>query len=341
MMKKWTIHIYIIVLLASLLVSCSSILDEENVQAQDKIGITFTLSMNSVGTTSRSLNPDMVTQYENTIDQDKFRVLAYTTSGEVREVTIFSMQKISENTYEISGELKGKYAVDKVVILANCDTGFDPSNTTLDMLTYSYLESDFNPESPKSYIPMWGVKKITTPLELGASNNIGTISLLRAMTKIQVALSEVSIGCELTQVAMTRYNKQGTCVPSTFESVDETSDITEATIPNKVTLGSNLDFFKMSDGSYILYLPEYKNSGNQDIAGISVTVKDINNVDHKQTIKFGEYNSGAFANKYWDILRNHYYTFKLRLEVAADGDLNLEVKTEKYAEFELKPVYGD
>lgn len=340
-MKKWTLHLYIITLLASLLVSCSSILDEKVIQAQDKVGITFTLSMNSVGATSRSLTPNIITQYENTIDQDKFRVLAYTTSGEAHEITIFSMQKISENTYEISGELKGNHVVDKVVVLANCDKSFNPITSSLDMLTYNYLESAFNPESPQSYIPMWGVKKITTPLELGTSTNIGTISLLRAMAKIQVALSEISIGCELTQVTMTQYNKKGACVPNSFNSVDDTSDVTEATIPNEVTIGSNLDFYKTSDGSYLLYLPEYKNSSNQYLASISVTVKDINKVDHKKNIQFGKYDSGAFANKYWDILRNHYYAFNLRLEVAANGDLNLDVKTEKYAEFNLNPVYGD
>lgn len=341
-MNKRTLQWYIIALLTSLLVSsCSSILDEEDIQMQDKVGITFTLSMNSVAPALRSLSPNMATQYENTIDQNKFRVLAYTPDGKTHEVTIFSITKISDGTYEISGELKGNHTVNKVMILANCDQGSAPVLPSLKNLTYAYSRDDFNPESPKSYIPMWGVKKIATPLEPRKSTHIGTISLLRAMAKIQVALSEESIGCELTRVAVTQYNTRGACVPSPFESLDETEQITEATIPDSVPTGSDLPFYLMADKSYVLYLPEYQNKNNQFVAYISVTVRDINGVDHRKNIKFGKYASGIFANEYWNMLRNHYYAFNLSLRVTAEGNLNLEVKTEKYAEFELKPVYGN
>lgn len=343
-MKKWILHIYIIGLLTSILVSCSSTLDEEIIREQDgRVGISFTMSLNSVGAASRSLSSDMVAQYENMIAQDKFRVLAYTTDGNMHEVTIFSMNKISESTYEISGELTGKHLVNKVMVLANCDKSFNPFISSLNLLTYNYSDgSDFNPESPRNYIPMWGVKAFKTTLEPGTNTNIGTINLLRAMAKVQVALSDQSFGCELTQVKMTRYNDTGACVPGSFENVDETDDVDVATVPDDVMQGSDLAFHQVGDKSYMLYLPEYININNQNSADITVSVNDVNNVTRTKTFKIGKYSSnGEWTGTQWDILRNHYYKFDIFLKVSAEGKLNLEVKTEKYAEFDLKPAYGD
>lgn len=320
-MKKWTLHIYIAALLASLLVSCSTILDEGIIQAQDdKVGITFTLSMNGVGAATRSLTEGAVTRYENTIDQDNFRVLAYTTDGNVHEVAIYFIEKVKEkeNTYKISGELKGTHAVNKVVVLANCDKSFNPAVSTLDKLAYSYSESNFNPESPKSYIPMWGEKEIAAPLKQGESTDIGTIGLLRAMAKISV----ISIGLEeLGCVTLKSVNNKGSVVPDNGNIAEAGEDLsaTAPTIPAGVSKIDDVLFYTLNSKEAFVYLPEQAEYSGQNKLemGISLGGKDY-------TLPFMDYRTSPYPHgDAYPVLRNIHYQYRITAK-ASDLDFKVE-----------------
>lgn len=313
MMKKCIIHIYIMALLASLLASCSSILDEETNRGQDKIGIIFTLSMNSVGATSRALTADRVTQYENTIDQDKFRILAYTADGKAHEVTIFSMSKISDSTYEISGELKGVYAINKVVVLANCYSSYNLADK-LSLLLYTYSNSDMNPESPKTYIPMWGEKAINATLRPGTSTDLGMIYLMRAMAKISVKSTGKE---ELNSVTLQNVNDRGYFISTNVIGTGEDLSVTSPTIPSGISKMKPLPFYKLDNKEAFIYLPEQERRDRPKMI-IKLGGKDYT----LPFMDYREFEQGASC----PVLRNTHYLFNVSVKAAANLDFKVEYK---------------
>lgn len=315
MMKKCTIHIYIMAILASLLASCTSIVDEEAIREQDKTGISFTLSMNSVDATSRALTENRVTQYENTIDQDKFRILAYTADGKAHEVTIFYINKTSENVYQISGELNNVSAIKKVVVLANCYSDYNLTDE-LSSLLYTYSTPDMNPESPKAYIPMWGEKTTDAFLKPGTSTDLGLIYLMRAMAKISVK----STGAEdLNSVSWNNANDKGNFVPAPA-NVTGTGDnllVTAPTIPAGVTKIASLPFYKLDNKEAFIYLPEQKRED------ISKMIIKLGGKDYTLPfMDYREFEQGASC----PVLRNTHYLFNVSVKAAANLDFKVEYK---------------
>lgn len=306
--------LYIMTLLAGLLVSCSSIPDEEIIRERDQVGISFTLSMNSAGVSSRTLTSDQVTDYENTIDPGQFRVLAYNTDGNVHEVTIFSIEQISNNTYKISGVLEGNHRVNKVVILTNCDTSFNSSTSPLNSLIYNYSSSRFNPEAPLSYLPMWGEKAITSTLEPGKSTNLGTIYLMRAMAKVSVKAMGQE---ELSSITMAQVNDRGLCVPDSrnVTGSGENLSVTAPTIPGGTGKIATVGFYMLNSREAFIYLPEQsKNDQLQMI--VRLGGKDY-------TLYFKDYSS----NEYFDVSRNTYYEYKVTVKQnVPDLDFKVEYK---------------
>lgn len=324
-MKKWVLHTIMVGLWSLLSVSCAQ--EEEEVVADD-VKVSFILSMgNTTGSRGVNISKEEGNDYENTIDLNDVQVYIYDAKSgsyidEVHSLNV--IPDVDKKTYRITGYLTAAYSNFKIMVFANCGK-IDPKNP------FSFI-FDYNTKN----IPMWGV---TTVEQLKEGTNNITISLLRAMAKVEVKLSDRSIGCTLESVAMTRYNEKGFCVPGDFMNMNETADVDYVTLPSD-TLGSDLSFTKVNEKNYILYLPEYRNERDK-YANISVSVKDINGTYHSETIRMGKYDSGKFSNEYWNIIRNHYYSFNLLLNVAADGKLNLNVETENYAEWELFPSYGE
>lgn len=313
-MRNKILYILIIGLLSCLLVSCSTIIDDESVAAQDSIGVNFTLSMNGVdNNVSRSSSVINSVNYENNIDPTLFRVLANTSDGNVREVFISSIIKnpTLENVYNISGRLNSNYSIEKIVVLANCDKSFNPTTSSLRDLTYNYNYADFNPLVSARYIPMWGEKRLNVTLKPGTSTDIGTISLMRAMAKISIKL----IGEEdLTQVTMGRCNNIGRSVPDVANLNESFTEAIIPTIPVGATKSQSVVFFKINNKEAFIYLPEQNKS---DKLRMIVTV-GAKNYD----LDFREYNNNL---SFFDVLRNYHYHYDVSVK-KVDEKISFNVK---------------
>lgn len=310
-MKKGSIYIYIMALLASLLVSCSSTLDEEIIQQQDEIGISFTLSIKSVNAT-RSLSSELIDTYETRLSSDDFRVLAYDASGIAYEVD-FTMNEdeVSKGVYHILGELKSGARIYKIVILANCNQHANSEFPDLSTLSYLYKPESFNPGNPKAYIPMWGEAKIPGGLNSG-SNNLGTIHLMRAMAKVSVKSTTETID----YISLIKYNESGTCVPNSgyITGSGESLGVNAPTLPNKVSRNlGRIPFYRVSDKEMIIYIPE-------QMAEEETSTIEVKMGEKLFPIYFRTYNINGKPRI--PVLRNTHYIFNI---TSRKNDFNVKV----------------
>lgn len=315
-MKKWLLHIIYIGVTGILAWSCTNNFDEEFTPEEAKqINVTFTLAMESPR--SRAVAEETGNDYENRIDADGLQVLFYseedgTCLGKVKDVSVVRTE--NNYIYRFVGNLtpEGKYTdytlpKCKVMIFANCPTTVDEISSATDLaaLSFEYTPDDY--KNGKKNIPMWGVASYTNlQLTPGSRTDLGTIYILRAMAKVEVALStEMSLTYELAGVSFNSYNRQGYCLPefTSFSSLTTTPELdTEKVLkPYFSPENSSLPF---SNG--LVYVPEYQNDGNLSIT-VSLKHRETNETKD-YSISFSEYSSGM-AGSAMDVIRNHYYSF--------------------------------
>lgn len=339
-MKQWILHI--IILLTVALTSCTSLVDDEPGISKEETRVMFTLSMGE-STGARARSSELGDGYENKIDVNNTKIVFYDEDNTLwAEVQNLSLQNGSSiNLYHIIGELKLMNGADlsqahnlKVVVLVNSGTSFDNQFSSLNNLAYNY------PLGDQDYIPMWGMKSFgNIEFTPGSRTDLGTINLLRAIAKVHLTFS--LFNCELTATpSFNRYNTSGACTPEISDSMKDTpEEITDPHLPGNVAVGTDLLFRQLNENEYMLYIPEYKNIGinAENKAYVQLKMKDIRDKEYEYNIDFKHY----LTNTQWDILRNHYYKFNIVKSVSGNSDLTLEVRSEEYAGFELRPEYGD
>lgn len=197
-------------------------------------------------------------------------------------------------------------------------------------------------------IPFYGVKLcegVTFIRDL--QTDLGTIHLLRAMAKIEVAC--VTPGWNISGVALQRYNAAGYCAPSgvygfgdyswpdyvgTLHLVGDRNDAEP----------KSLDFAPSAQGTFVAYVPEYRNLAGgttgvraQDAAELRVTFRESG--DKEYPVEFKYYTSvpaGSRLGDPFDIRRNYYYKFTITK--AAEPLIVVDVYP--YEEVELDPGFG-
>lgn len=338
-----------IVLAALLLGACHSIMDDEVCVDQPSdtttpVQIGFTLTTGDVSSRAITEGEEAGTGRENYIDiaNNNFRILLFKTDNTY--LTALKVNRITQTgndgtTYYVEGELDKAYTDFKLVVLANWGTTYadnwTPETTIVDVCeaTYSY-SSSFNIDN--DLIPMYGVQTYNN-VELRANllTELPTdIDLLRAMAKIEVTCSAEDI--TLTGATLHHYNTSGHCAPANVysDTADDwgwsDNDVCNHTvhIPADVSSADNLSFTPTDEG-YIVYVPEFGNTGVETKSFISVSLEHADgtevNLDNTN-IYFGEYtDEGTLVeNTGFDIVRNHYYKYtianvddgiKLQLEV--------------------------
>ena len=337
-----------IVLAALLLGACHSIMDDDVCTDQPSdtttpVQIGFTLTTGDVSSRAITEGEEAGTGRENYIDiaNNNFRILLFKTDNTY--LTALKVNRITqtgddETTYYVEGELDEAYTDFKLVVLANWETYADnwTSETTIDDVceaTYSY-SSSFNIDN--DLIPMYGVQTYSD-VEFRAdllTQLTDEIDLLRAMAKIEVTCSAEDI--TLTSATLHHYNTSGHCAPANVysDTADDwgwsDNDVCNHTvhIPTDVFSADNLPFTPTDEG-YIVYVPEFDNTGVEPKSFISVSLEHADgtevNLDNTN-IYFGDYtDEGTLVeNTDFDIVRNHYYKYtianvddgiKLQLEV--------------------------
>jgi hypothetical protein len=191
-------------------------------------------------------------------------------------------------------------------------------------------EEYFTP-SAETPIPMFGVKTVSgITFRKGKTAELGDIKLLRAMAKIEVIADE---SISISDVKLTKSNDKGMCAP--IGMYVETSTPTEINIPGEIKVGTqyppalleNLPFKETYSGSgdYVIYVPEYRNTGDIRDASASSVAKvygeskitlKAKGKDSKETqdveVEFKIYDdNGPKDNTEFNIIRNYHYIYKM------------------------------
>lgn len=320
-MKNWLYTIYI-GLMGCLVSSCQQSLDEE---VQDstigKAEITFTIALNEDISSSRVLWEDNETSSDselgstddNQIDltsQDGLRVFVYDLSGNlIGEVTDKDVFRLSANTYKFNGKLTIQNLSSatlrcRLMVYANCISGTE---------TFNY---------DARYIPMWGVKETTLNLTKGELINLTEpIYLLRSMAKVEVKLgASIAEEYDLNSVKVNKYNVVGNVLPSGSATAIATEEMNIASVfnPNNSSLGSELNFSKVTDDEFYVYLPDYDNT-NPAVISVVIGEKEYD-------IEFKEYFEGQPSGENYNIVRNHYYQYTITNVTEQTVEVNFALK---------------
>ena len=298
------------------------------------------------GETWGNYNPKKVGEgYDNQIDLPNVQMLLFDANGayagKLKDLT-YSQPDPKKTVYQYIGTAPENLAAGdyKFVILANSPTitpaSLDDEN--LANLAFTYLGGNSLPN-----IPMWGTKGVTAETKLtvekGTRQDIGKISLLRAVSKVTVRLSgtdEAIRDYKLEKVEVANYNTKGYVLPSGYAdaNVKETTDLgTEGESLHAYTsAGTALLTPKLTnDKEVTFYLPEYVNSTDAPAEVMVYLTKEVTSSGVTKTVKFAapvkfcKYNAdgvpatGTDAELY-NIIRNHYYEFNIT-KVTDDGAL--------------------
>lgn len=356
-------------LLCATLPSCRRTADEPSLpEAETAVQVGFRISLGALDGAARATRADGYddgrgVDYENHIDFEhgsyrflffdlQNRYLASFTPTRLRPVEFGAFRS---KVYEVGGTIPKPLPEDfKVVVLANWSDypdGLTVGVTTIEQICsaacgrYAYTPPF---RLGERLIPFYGVKLcegVTFIRDL--QTDLGTIHLLRAMAKIEVAC--VTPGWNISGVALQRYNAAGYCAPSgvygfgdyswpdyvgTLHLVGDRNDAEP----------KSLDFAPSAQGTFVAYVPEYRNLAGgttgvraQDAAELRVTFRESG--DKEYPVEFKYYTSvpaGSRLGDPFDIRRNYYYKFTITK--AAEPLIVVDVYP--YEEVELDPGFG-
>ena len=321
MLKKLS-YIFVALLL-SVFMSCDSINDADTCTAFGNMvrKVSFTLTIDDAShktkaAWSETYTTDIGISYDSRIALEGLQVLFYTANNNyVGKVGSLMHWPTSATEYRFAGDVTDLNLsvgeVYKVVVLANCPQAVSNIGSlyySLDDITY-----------PDGYVPMWGVKQMTmTGNEL---EELGDISMLRAVAKIEVVLSDAMMakGYTLENVSINHYNEMGYCLPAGWNQVENTLDLDQESCMNAYHSHKEgaLAFTEViEDKGQWLYIPEFNvlhTATNRP--KLSVTLGDGSSVPlvFNDAIMFGQYDSDGYsvANSEGNIVRNHIYRFNI------------------------------
>lgn len=314
---------------------------------QGDVPVRLTLRLDGFGEESRASGvwnnehyPEIGTRYDSQIN--RLHVMLIDGSGNLAHTTLRNyMYDADDKGYTFVGNINfpeegweaGNY---RVMVLANCG----PAQLGAKTLTELKAEIDdvmwYNPDgSPRSgiLIPMWGATTHTFTFtgNNDAPEDIGSIDLLRAVSKVQIMLDPSKMGgYELVSVKISTANAYINPFPTGWEAATATIDKSLRfgsafnPVSSAVTGGTFVPdaFPDEARGSIVFYLPEYDSATTE--ATIDVTLRHEatgQTFTYPAAIHFNDGNINKTGSDFpsdpdypgkrlpTDIVRNHYYQF--------------------------------
>lgn len=351
MMKQRFTHILLTFAAGLVLASCNIYNDPDgagcSVAGPDGMSVNFSISAGNpayYGTKASSYGAPSLengTEWENYVNISSGDYLFYLFDGEGIFREILMVREISTKdkiTYTVTADVKEKYNDFTIVALANWGTyawdmlsdGFSYPvldkgvskieeiwESTAGLRVYDTDKGKFIP-SETSHIPMYGAR--TYRLSESSFNteeiSLGTFYLIRSLAKIDVYASESS-GVTINAVQLNRYSNCFHCAPTGMTAMDDEWDqATDGTMNMNLAQESfspsSLDFIKIEDNLYRIYVPEYPNR-RKDIEASTISVSMSQNDSHKGgIISFeGLETTSSTEKTTLNILRNNYYKFNI------------------------------
>ena len=179
---------------------------------------------------------ELGTSFENRILPESLRVKVYSADnryiGDVEELLYWPISE-DGSRYQFQGIVPQAVLEDaalldagttpnyKFMVYANCAEG---DNASI-MFTYDDLDMT------SGAIPMWGVKQADiTNLLNKRVQELGTISLLRAVAKVEVIVDEALADCTINSASINYHNRQGYSLPAGWDTTTAVS-YTHLTLP--------------------------------------------------------------------------------------------------------------
>lgn len=309
-MKSILYHISVLAIALATLTACSKNDSSGEDIGADDLRVAFTLTMDYEQTRAGDgwgdYSPsDAGTAHESAINPNDICIKLCDAAGRViADVQDLQLSRISQSQYAITGVWMKPGSdlnrAKKIMILANCGDAAKSDDIA---------DISFNLTDTQNYIPMWGVASVSS-LELGKSNDIGSIALLRATAKVGVELRNdmAERGYSIGALQLTGYNTKGYALPLNYNQVAKTEylkfDGTMHSLDSKAATW--LDF---SQNGYC-YVPEYDNTST-NASPSQIVVELLRNGSYEGTyhLAFCTYDNGDPSPNLYDIQRNHFYRF--------------------------------
>lgn len=256
------------------------------------------------------------TAYENAINTEQLQIKVCdengTIIGNVDNVIAINNGTDTNPDYSITGTWENAAEklskAKKIMVFANCGTSIvTPGN--IQNLAFARA-------STTQYIPMWGVTTLTNKLEMGKSNNLGTIDLLRSLAKVKVRLADgmKARNYSLGAIQLNNYNTSGYTLPLTYNTAASTAAIRFGnSLHANSSWAQSIAMTGNADESIMLYIPEYDNinAAADRKATISLQLMRDGEEEGNYTLHFCNYTpEGApDAASTYNIQRNHYYEY--------------------------------
>lgn len=270
---------------------------------------------------------DPGTEMENSIDLSKFHVVFYQTNqqmaGILQNMVLIHM---GGNIYRLTGSLPvsnkvlvGNHFEGKMVVYANFDMSSDELQKEYNDKIIAHKA--FNYEANPKYLPMWGVKKVDFTLAAGKRQDFSDIDLLRAVAKVKVNLSNdmKNNGWSIHSMKLINYNDKGYCMPIKYTECEQTASLTHVEFEHFFNSRQTRGITMKDDVP--IYLPEYQNTGRNEVDKCVIKVKlarngsveqDASGKEKEYTLRFIDYtDKGTEGTTTNDIVRDHYYIFEV------------------------------
>lgn len=258
------------------------------------------------------------TAYENAINTEQLQIKICNANGKIiADVdNVIAIKSETDGNYTITGTWEDAAdkltEANKIMVFANCGTSTVTQGNIASLV--------FNRDDTKQYIPMWGVTTLTKTLEIGKSNDLGTIYLLRSLAKVKVKLADgmKSRKYSLGAMQLNNYNTSGYTLPLTYNTVASTAAIRFGnSLHANRSWAQSIAMTGDGDESIMLYIPEYDNinAATDRKATISLQLMRDGEEEGNYTLHFCNYTpEGApDAASTYNIQRNHYYEYTVGL----------------------------
>lgn len=256
------------------------------------------------------------TAYENAINTEQLQIKVCdengTIIGNVDNVIAINNGTDTNPDYSITGTWENAAEklskAKKIMVFANCGTSIvTPGN--IQNLAFARA-------STTQYIPMWGVTTLTNKLEMGKSNDLGTIDLLRSLAKVKVRLADgmKARNYSLGAIQLNNYNTSGYTLPLTYNTAASTAAIRFGnSLHANSSWAQSIAMTGNDDESIMLYIPEYDNinAATDRKATISLQLMRDGEEEGNYTLHFCNYTAEGApdAASTYNIQRNHYYEY--------------------------------
>lgn len=358
-MKKVT-HILIILAAAFLTAGCK-IYSDDAVCDTDITGMRLMFNISarnpeSAETRTSYGTPSLEngTEWENYVDiaGNDYLFYLFDDKGIFQEtLSVWEISTEDNITYNIIADVRNVYTDFTIVALLNWRT--DAWDMLSDSFSYPVLDKGvssieeiwtdaagvrvydndsrtFAP-SETNHIPMYGARTYSLSSSSLSNNRIDleTLYLIRSVAKVDVYVSGSS-GLTLNSVQLNCFSNYFHCAPVGMTAMDDQwSQATDETM--NLTMESFspsiLDFNKIDDNVFRLYIPEYPNKREGlDASTISVSMTTKDGSLQGATIYFkGKENASSTEETTLNILRNNYYKFCITGLTEYETDIIIDV----------------